>query len=203
IEFLDKIFDNKNIRAVVVGNDYTYGLQAVGNIQTLAAYCQSKNIELTVENLKLADNGSKLSSRDIRAMVSDGRVEEIFLQLGSPYIIIGKVVKGRGDGRKNFFATANVELDKDKVFLRAGVYYCRVIVDGVSLKAVCNVGPHPTYNDFNYNIEAHIIYFNQEIYGKEVVIEFYKRLRETEKFDSKEELQKAINNDVERALEID
>ncbi len=199
-DFLEKLTGGKNIKAIVVGSDYTYGKKAGGNINSLKEFCDSKGIELVVENMKLLSDGSKISSRYLRKLVQTGNLSQIASQLNTPYFVMGKVSPGRRDGSKMGRATANIEYDEKKEKLPSGVYNTNVIIDGVRLKAVTNVGAHPTFDDNTYNIETHIIGLNQELYGKIIVIEFLEKIRDIKKFNSMEELSQQIAKDVEYAL---
>lgn len=196
-EFLDLLFKNKNITDIVVGSDYTFGKNAAGNIEFLQKYCLKNRINLQIENLKMLNDDQKFSSREIRKLIQSGNVDEIFHLLSAPYIVVGKVINGRKVGKKIGFPTANINLDKSKEKLASGVYYTNTILDGVSLRSVTNVGQHPTFNDCNFNIETHILFFNQDIYGKEITIEFLSRIRDIKKFESVEELVIQLKKDCQ------
>lgn len=200
LEFLEKLTKNKSIKAIVVGSDYTYGKMASGNIVSLREFCDQNDIELVVEKMKLLADGSKISSSYLRKLVQTGNLSQIASQLSTPYFVMGKVKPGRRDGSKMGRATANIEYDEKKEKLPSGVYNTNVIIDGVRLKAVTNVGAHPTFDDHNYNIEAHIIGLNQELYGKTIVIEFLEKIRDIKKFGTVKELSQQIAKDVEYAL---
>ncbi len=199
-KFLENLTADKTIKAIVVGSDYTYGKMASGNINTLKEFCDHNGIELVVEKMKLLADGSKISSRYLRKLVQTGNLSQIASQLNTPYFVMGKVSPGRRDGSKMGRATANIEYDEKKEKLPCGVYNTNVIIDGVKLKAVTNVGNHPTFGDNTYNIETHIIGLNQELYGKTIVIEFLEKIRDIKKFNSMEELSQQIAKDVEYAL---
>lgn len=202
-EFVDKLVSNKKISDIVVGNDYTFGKNAEGNVEFLTNYCKSLSIAVHVEDLKLRESGEKFSSRAIRKLIAKGKVDEIAHLLSAPYIIRGQVVKGRQVGKQIGFPTANIELDKSKEKLASGVYLTRTIVDGVALRSITNVGEHPTFEDEKFNVETHILYFNQDIYGKTIVIEFLNKIREIIKFKNIEGLVEQLNKDKKLALSIE
>lgn len=133
-------------------------------------------------------------------MLTDGDIEGANLYLGQPYFIDGKVVHGMQRGRNIGFATANLAYPRDKLRIKSGVYYTRVLVDGVWLKAVTNVGDRPTFDEHECNIESHILYYKNDIYGKNITISFIKRIRDIQKFSTKEELAEMISQNVEFAL---
>ena len=79
-------------------------------------------------------------------------------------------------------------------------YYTKVFINGVWLKAVTNVGDRPTFDEKDYNIESHILFYKDDLYGKKITISFLQRIRDIQKFTAKEELAERISLDVEFAL---
>lgn len=199
-DFLARLIAGKQVKAIVVGNDYTYGNGARGNVDTLREFCTSHGIELAVEDMRLLPGGDKVSSRYLRQLVERADLKEITTQLGTPYFILGTVIHGRADGGKIGFKTANIEYPAVKTRLPQGVYDTNVIIDGISLKAVTNVGAHPTFGDNAYNVEAHVIGLREDLYGKKIVVEFISKIRDIYKFDNKEQLSKQIEKDIDYVL---
>ncbi|MDA1060798.1 MAG: riboflavin kinase [bacterium] len=107
-------------------------------------------------------------------------------------IISGKIVKGRGLGKKMGFPTLNIPY---KGSLR-GVFAGRVFVDGKWLSCALNIGPRPTINDEKVFLEAYIIDWDGDI-GEGVEIEVLDRIRDIKKFDSLEDLKVQIAKDIE------
>lgn len=201
IKFLENLIFNKNITDIVVGDDYCFGANAKGNVQLLREFCDTHGINLCIENLKKDGLGVKYSSSNIRKLVRDGLVEEIHRDLAYPYFIMGEVVHGRKVGNVLGFPTANIAIDITKERLKEGVYLTNVIVDGVSLRAITNVGMKPTFSDYTYNAESHILFLNEDLYGKKIIVEFIKRIRDTIKFSCVEDLKSQIANDLKFAKE--
>lgn len=199
-DFLERLIEGKNIKAIVVGSDYTYGKGAQGNVDSLRNFCIIHDIELAVEDMRLLPGGNKVSSRYLRKLVERADLKEIATQLATPYFVLGKVVHGRADGAKIGFKTANIEYPTDKTRLPQGVYETLVSIDGISLKAVTNVGAHPTFGDDAYNVEAHIIGLSGDLYDKLIVVEFVSKIRDIRKFDDKEQLSEQIKKDIEYVL---
>ena len=146
------------------------------------------------------DNGEKISSSKIRSLLLDGDIELANKYLGQPYFIDGEVVHGMKRGRNIGFATANLTYPSDKLKIKSGVYYTKVFINGVWLKAVTNVGDRPTFDEKDYNIESHILFYKDDLYGKKITISFLQRIRDIQKFTAKEELAERISLDVEFAL---
>ncbi len=198
--FLDVLFEKFNISTVIAGSDYTYGAGAKGNADTLKKYCRGKGVDCYIVDMVEYAQGRKIASREIREMVKAGEIEKINALLPLPYIVAGKVVRGRHDGTTIGTPTANIDIPDEKLPVASGVYDTDVIVDGVRLRAVTNVGEHPTFDDSHYNVESYILHWNKDIYGKFIVVEFIKRLRDVKKFDTKEELSAQIAKDAEKVL---
>lgn len=135
-----------------------------------------------------------VSSSAIRAALEAGDITDANRMLGRPYSLTGKVVLGKQLGRTLGFPTANVEPDADVVVPAKGVYVARA---GEHM-AVVNIGRRPTVDrpDAPVSIEAHILDFRGDIYGRTLTIEFLARLRGEKKFASLQELKDAINTDI-------
>jgi len=194
--FLDNLLSNKNVKAIVVGQDYTYGKDRLGNINHLKKYCDKHNIKLYIESL-LTINDEKLSSTYLRTQVEMGNLGELNAMLVSPYLIMGKVQQGRGVGSKDLFPTANILMDNQKIKLKSGVYYTNVYIDGIRYRAATNVGAKPTYDINEYNIESYILFYKKSLYDKDIVVEFIERMRDNKKFSSIDELKAQIQKDIE------
>lgn len=114
--------------------------------------------------------------------------------------ITGIVQKGRGEGQDLGFRTANLELDKSEVLVDDGVYAAYASVGGKTYKAAVSVGVSPVFKDKTIsNVEAHLIDFDEDIYGKTIEIELVKFLRPMIKFASLEELVRVVNKNIEQA----
>lgn len=199
-EFLNGFVKNKKVKALVAGSDYTFGKNGAGGVDFLKKWCVQNGIELSLIEFA-TDNGVKISSTSVRKLLSEGNLKKANVYLGGHYFVIGNVEKGRKEGKNIGFATANLIYPDDKIRIKDGVYYTRVLVDGVWYKAVTNVGNHPTFEDYNFNIESHILYYDNVLYGKKIVVIFIEYIREIKKFSSKEELAAQIAKDVKFALE--
>ncbi len=200
-EFLSILVDKLKVVGIVCGYDYTFGKNGSGNVDTLIDFCDKNGIYLKVVD-KIESLGDKISSRIIRKYVDNGEIEKANFLLGRNYSISGVVVKGRGEGKKSLFPTINVDYPTDKQIPNSGVYATRTVIDGMSYNCVTNVGSHPTYNDFRENVETYVIDFDKDMYGKNVSIEFIKKLRDISKFESVDALKKQIEKDITVAREL-
>ena len=115
-----------------------------------------------------------------------------------PLILAGKVVHGKALGRTVGMPTANIAVCDESALPECGVYATKLVVDGRSYQAVTNIGLRPTVDEEpQITVEAHIIDFDEDIYGKDVVLEVYKFLRPIQKFNSLEEVHAQVKKDIE------
>jgi len=118
--------------------------------------------------------------------------------LGRPYSVEGEVVRGAGRGRTLGFPTANVKPDHP-LALPAGVYVCQALAGSERYDAVLNLGVRPTFGETELLVEAHLLDFSGDLYGRRLRLEFLRRLREERKFPDIEALRRQIALDVAAA----
>jgi riboflavin kinase/FMN adenylyltransferase len=117
-----------------------------------------------------------------------------------PIFLTGKVVHGKALGRTVGMPTANIEVADKHLLPECGVYATCVLVEGKKYLAVTNIGLRPTVDqEQQVTVEAHILDFDQDIYGQSVELEVHKFLRPIRKFTSLEEVQKQVEKDIEEA----
>ena len=117
-----------------------------------------------------------------------------------PVFLTGKVVHGKALGRTVGMPTANVEICDENSLPECGVYATRIKVGEETHLAVTNIGTRPTVDhEQHVTVEAHILDFNQDIYGQSVELEVHKFLRPIQKFGSLEEVQEQVKKDIEEA----
>lgn len=191
----DFLYKNLKVKGIVVGYDYRFGYKARGDLESLKSFTDKKNISLDIiEAYK--KNGKVVSSTLIRSLVENGSVGEAQDLLGRPFAIIGKVSHGKNLGKKMGFPTANIMPKKQYILPKYGVYDTDVIIDNKKYKAATSVGNNPTFKNEGVKIEANILDFNQDVYGKIIRIDFIKRLRDMLVFDNVEDLFEQIKRDV-------
>jgi riboflavin kinase / FMN adenylyltransferase len=140
-----------------------------------------------------------ISSTRIRALVSGGEVSEAAGLLGRPYVLRGEVVVGDKRGRSIGFPTANVLPDTDAVIPARGVYAGFVRFGEKEHAACTNVGVAPTFGRAESRVEAYLLDFEGDLYGRVVDVSFVKRIREERRFSGVDELTGQIRRDVEEA----
>jgi riboflavin kinase / FMN adenylyltransferase len=196
-EFLDKIVRG-GLRAkfMVEGFNFGFGRGREGNTDFLEKWTPSANIGLSVVPALRLPNGEPISSSRVRSMLESGDVVGAVDLLGRPYRLWGVVAKGASRGASLGFPTANLESCKT-VIPGDGVYAGRAVVDGTLFAAAINVGPNPTFATTARKVEAHLLDFSKSIYGQKIAIDFIARIRDVQRFDSKEKLVTQLNHDVE------
>ena len=114
----------------------------------------------------------------------------------------GRVVQGKDrGGRLLGFPTANIRL-VDELVPKNGVYAVRVIVDGRAHKGVANIGFNPTFGDVGLSVEVHCLDFGENIYDRDIKVDFIKRIRDEKKFSGLDELKAQISADCQLAREV-
>ena len=196
IEFL-KFLSDFNPAGFVVGSDYKFGRYAAGDADLLKDYFSDKGVKVKICPLKLF-NGEKISTTEIKLLLSEGKIEEANYLLDAPFFFTGTVVEGLKNGRKLGLPTANIDFDARKFIPKEGVYMTKTIVDGHSFLSVTNIGMHPTINTEKANLESHILDFDGNIYKKSIKIEFYKYIRGVIRFKNADELKAQIAKDIVR-----
>ena len=181
-QFLERL-SALNYSCLVVGENFTYGQRGVGNVYTLAASAQALGFKLIVRKL-VSNNGTIISSTEIRRLITAGEVQQAAKMLGRSYSISGIVAHGNERGRLLGYPTANLELvDAHVAIPLGGVYAVRAYVDGGVYGGMANIGKNPTFGDVEKpRLETNIFGFSGDIYGKTLTIEFVQRIRGEVKF---------------------
>lgn len=196
LKFLNK---NYNVKAYVCGKDYKFGKNG-GDVNFLTLYARQNQQEVfVVKDVFL--HGEKISSTIIKEHLKKAKLDTASEMLGHNYFILGKVVSDRHKGSNIGFPTANVKLNGQKCLLKKGVYIGKILVGGTYYKAIINYGNRPTFDLDETLLEAHLIDFNGNLYGKTIKIEFLEFIREIKKFSNEEELIARLNLDLKLAKE--
>ena len=191
-----KLLSDFNPAGFVVGSDYKFGRNAAGDANLLKDYFSDKGVAVTICPLELY-NGEKISTTEIKLLLSEGKIEEANYLLDAPFFFTGTVVEGLKNGRKLGLPTANIDFDGRKFIPKEGVYMTKTIVDGRTYLSVTNIGMHPTINTEKANLESHILDFDSDIYKKDIKIEFYKYIRGVIRFKNADELKAQIAKDID------
>jgi len=199
-QFFDDIIRRRlDARALVEGRNFFFGRNRTGNIDVLREFCRETGVRLEVVE-PLAIGGRRVSSSQIRSMVTSGEMRTAEELLGRPYRIRGTVVRGTGRGAKLGYPTANLERI-DTLLPGEGIYAARAWPQGPahagsSHAAAVNIGPNPTFGEGFLKVEAFLIDFQADLYDELLELDFFNRLRDITRFDSAEELVAQMGRDV-------
>jgi riboflavin kinase/FMN adenylyltransferase len=184
---------------VVVGENFRYGHRAAGDVGDLHRLMREMGGEAVAVEVRGVGEGAGISSTRIRALVSEGKVDEAASLLGRPYVLRGEVVVGDRRGRTIGFPTANVLPDAEAVLPARGVYAGFVVVGDDEYVACTNVGVAPTFARAESRIEAYLLDFDGDLYGRVIDVGFTRKIRGEKKFSGVAELKAQIQRDVEEA----
>lgn len=199
VDFIDKILVEKfNIKEAYCGFNYRFGHKAQGNPEVLMKEGLARGFGIHVQEAYEID-GVVVSSTYIRSLIEEGRMEECTKFMGRMYSIGGEIVKGNMLGRTIGFPTCNTIVDSTMVTPPNGVYITMCTIDGVRRPSITNVGVKPTVGTYEKNIETHIFNFNEDVYGKEIRVDFIKHTRDEKKFDGIDALKNQIAADCIQA----
>jgi riboflavin kinase/FMN adenylyltransferase len=202
-DFMSRLIPQLGLQHLLIGYDFALGKGREGNAPRLMEI--GLELGYTVEVVSaLSDESGVISSTEIRKLIEVGNVAEAARLLGHPYSLHGPVIHGDGRGRIIEVPTANISYSHDKMIPAKGIYACWARLNDKKYLAAINIGTNPTFTPDKQspNVEAHLLDFHQEIYGKDVRLEFVERLRDELKFNSVDKLLEQIWKDVAKVREL-
>ncbi len=187
-------------RVVVVGENFRFGAGGAGDVAALRA-CGIRHGYDTVELRLRTEGGETISSTRIRSLLRAGLIEAVRELLGRPPSVSGHVVHGEGRGMALGVPTANLSVSSHIMRPGRGVYVARALADGVWYRAAVNIGLNPTFHGAQetvpaVNVEAHLLGFAGDLYGREVRLEFLHKVRDERGFHSVSDLVAAMRHDI-------
>ena len=202
--FMQNILKERlKVRKLFVGYDNRFGHQRTEGIEDYIRYGREMDMEV-IQGQNFVLNGINVSSSVVRDFIRQGKMELANQFLGYPYTIAGIVKEGEQEGRKMGFPTANIDTsDFGQLIPAPGVYAVKArLMQSVAMRpAMMNIGHRPTFGGTHLSIETHIFDFNEDIYGQLLLVSVMYRIREEQKFDTVEELQKQLQEDRELILQ--
>lgn len=203
-DFMQNILKERlKVRKLFVGYDNRFGHQRTERIEDYIRYGREMDMEV-IQGQNFVLNGINVSSSVVRDFIRQGKMELANQCLGYPYTIAGVVKEGEQEGRKMGFPTANIDTsDFGQLIPAPGVYAVKArLMQSVAMRpAMMNIGHRPTFGGTHLSIETHIFDFNEDIYGQLLLVSVMYRIREEQKFDTVEELQKQLQEDRELILQ--
>lgn len=192
----DVLLKKLKVSGIFVGFNYRFGKGAKGTPELLRDYGEKHNFFVKVIPPVIVGK-LPVSSTLVRAALTKGDILEAKKLLGYWPVIRGRVVRGDGRGKTLGFPTANIKLPKDILIPRTGVYAGLTSIKGNFYPAVLNIGKHPTFGCSKEKlIEAHLLGFNGNLYGKRMEISLLQWLRDERKFSTAQDLAEQIRHDI-------
>ncbi len=222
-EFCAKLFNNLNAAAVVVGEGFRFGKNGAGTPEILrreaarhsAAHKHTGTNDIhdaSRQNMarvlviphQSTDGGEKVSTSDIRKLITNRELEKAAEVMGFPFFIMGTVTHGKQIGRTMGFPTVNLLTARDKLLPPDGVYATRTFLGDKSFRSITNIGVRPTVQQTTLpgetasrTVESFLIGFNGDLYNTSLRTEFLRFIRPEKKFANIDELRAQITKDIE------
>lgn len=177
-EFIGHFIVNLHIDHVVAGFDFSFGHKGKGNMKNIHTFGFDEFTTTVIDKVELKDE--KISSTNIRKALKLGEVHKVNYLLDRPYETTGWVEDGEKRGRQLGFPTANIAVSDLKLLPKQGVYAVKIAIKGVIYYGMANLGVKPTFIEEETipSLEVYIFDFNEDIYGEEVIVYWYKHIRE-------------------------
>lgn len=197
-DFVEKmLLKNLMVKHLMVGPDFRFGKKQQGDVNFLQQLSNDKGFTVQVVDMNQFQ-AEKISSTRVRDCLRQGDLVGVREQLGRNYQVSQRVVVGSRLARTLGYPTANLRLKPNDLAFK-GVFVTHVFVDGKRYNAVTNVGTRPTLDGKNYFLEAHILDFSQDLYGKRITVDFLQKLRDEVRFADIHALKEQIAQDVNAA----
>lgn len=191
------------VGAIAVGENFRFGRDRGGDPALLHELGDANGFTVdVVEMVVHAGPDGVISSTRIRELLAAGDVRLAAVLLGRPFVLVGPVIHGDSRGRTIGFPTANLHIPERMAIPANGVYACWVERNGARHAAVVNIGVRPTFGVSTRTIEAHLLDFDDDLYGESIALHFVDRIREERRFDGVDALVAQIATDRDRAAAI-
>jgi riboflavin kinase/FMN adenylyltransferase len=202
-EFMSQLKAKFGVSQLLVGYNFALGRGREGDLPTLKQIGEQLGYQLQVIP-PIEVGGIVVSSSQIRGSLAEGAVDRVAQALGRWFAFKGWVTHGDRRGRSLGIPTANLEIWDEQALPLIGVYACWAWVGDERREAVVNIGVRPTFEaqPVRPRVEAHLLDFDQDLYDRELRLEFVARLRSEQRFSSIEELLGQIKLDIESARDL-
>jgi len=199
----DKLIGELDIVHTFFGRNFTFGQNGKGDSDTLCRLMQSKGYGATVVG-DVSKDGELVSSRAIRAALTEGNIEKAVSLLGHSYAITGKIMRGRQIGTKLGMPTVNIDYSESGIPLPEGVYASEIEIDGKVYRSISNFGANPTVcENGQVRLETHILADVGELYGEYARVRLITFMRPERKFENLDALRSQIEKDVKARRQMD
>lgn len=202
-EFIkDILVDKIGTKKLVIGYDHKFGKNRSGSFEELKKDAPVYGFEVEEIPKQMIENNA-VSSTKIRKALTTGDVDIANEYLGRPFCINGKVIEGEKIGRTMDFPTANIDVIFNyKLIPSEGIYAVKVLVNNEYFGGMLNIGYRPTFGGTQKRVEVNIFDFDRDIYGQEIRVEFFHKIRSEIKFQNIGALKEQLHSDKKEALAI-
>lgn len=200
-DFVEQITSPLRIRELWIGTDFALGHDREGDIPALRKMGEQFGFQIHVVQPYVLD-GQVVSSTRIRGLLHEGRVEEAAYLLNRYHSLAGEVVRGAGRGHQFGIPTANLQVRANRAIPQNGIYAVWAILGSERHQGVANIGHRPSFDNGERTIEIHLLDFNRDIYGCDLLVEFVEWLRPEKRFEDTADLYDQIDQDVKSARTI-
>ena len=200
-DFVDLLQRRLRMKALVVGPDFALGRGREGDVTMLSSLSSDMKFSLVVVGL-LEDEGRPVRSTAVRQALADGDLATVRSLLGRHFALDGSVERGVGRGKDLGFPTANLRVAPDRALPCDGIYATWALLGDQRHMAATSVGTRPTFEDTDRTVEAFLLDFNGDLYGRETRLEFVRRLRDDVKYDSVDALTEQMGKDVRETRRV-
>lgn len=202
-EFLSLVKKYLKMRALIIGPDFALGRDRQGDIEMLRSLGREMDFSVEVIPAYTVD-GEIVSSTLIRQALARGDMKKVTRLMGRYFQLRGKVVTSSKRGRALGFPTANLDIpaNLEQALPGNGVYATITQVDGKKFPSATNIGVRPTFGEAKKLVEAHLLNYQGDLYGKEIRVEFVQKLRDERLFSSPDELRAQIEKDIREAERV-
>ncbi len=200
-DFVDRLCRYLDLKELW-GGSFSLGYQREGDAAFLRALGQERGFTVREIQDLAALNGEAVSSSRIRQALAEGDIVTVNGCLQRRFVLSGKVIRGDQRGRTIGFPTANLEVWERQILPAHGVYAAYALLEGARMMAATNIGVRPTVADPKLTVEAHLLDLDDDIYGRELALEFVARVRDERKFSGLDALKAQIAADVERVRRL-
>jgi riboflavin kinase/FMN adenylyltransferase len=189
------LIEKLHTKRLIIGYDHRFGKGREGDFQFLKDH--EIDFGFKVEEISKQEvDDIAVSSTKIRKALQEGDLRLANSYLGKPFTLSGHVIEGNRLGRTIGFPTANLFVDAPYKLIPAdGVYAGTLRQKGKVYACMVNIGRRPTIGDEKHSVEVHILDFEDNLYGKKLVVSIHYRMREERKFEDLEALREQLESD--------
>ncbi|HEX7964963.1 MAG TPA: bifunctional riboflavin kinase/FAD synthetase [Gammaproteobacteria bacterium] len=197
--FISRVLvEGLGLRHLTVGDDFRFGKDRRGDFAMLRQAGAEHGFEVA-DTASVTAAGERVSSTRIRTLLAEGRMEEAAKLLGRPFGLMGRVMHGERLGRRLGFPTVNLALKRAQAPV-SGIFAARVAgVTGTDVDAAAYIGRRPAAGGTELTVEAHLLGYEGDLYGRRIEVKLLERLREDRHFDSLDALAAQISKDIDAA----